>query len=552
MRPTLTTRPRRGSCRPSACFGPAEARGLRLAEVVLALCLGWTGGGHAGQLSAGFVPGRDLFSDDAVKEIRIEIPLMGLTQLRRDSRSYVPATLSEGSLTYARVGIHLKGSTGSFRGVDDKPALTLNFSRFQPGQTFHGLHKIHLNNSVEDPSYMCERVGSELFRAAGVPAPRVAWARVWLNGRPLGLYVLKEGFTEDFLRLYFTETSGNLYEGSGHDLDASLPRESGSEADERAGLVPVAEALREPDPAKRWSRLQQTLDIDRFVSFMATEILIGHRDGYCLARNNYRVYHDPSTRKLVFFPHGMDQLFGKADSPAQPHFLGLVAAAVADTPQGQQRYRERFELLLTNGFNTQRLAELTDRWARRIRPVLGLRERWVFDREVRALQERIRARREALSKDLWPVALQPLRLEHGSAWLTNWAALDSPVGGELTAGFAPDGQPALAIRAGPLTMASWRTRILLPAGRYRFEARVMIAGVEPPPFGRNRGAGLSIGGDTKLPPYNLVGDHPWTPLRAEFQVGPAGSECELICGLRAQRGEAWFDRSSLRVVRLGD
>ena len=61
---------------------------------------------------------------------------------------------------------------------------------------------------------------------------------------------------------------------------------------DRAALEALADAALETDVAKRWPRLEQALDVDRFVDFMAMEVMVGHRDGYCLARNNYRVYHD--------------------------------------------------------------------------------------------------------------------------------------------------------------------------------------------------------------------------------------------------------------------
>ena len=148
------------------------------------------------------LPGVDVFANGIVHRFQIEIAPSDLAVLRHSSRKYVPALLREGKEVY-KVGLHLKGSTGSFRGLDDKPGLTLELGRFVPGQRFHGLRKIHLNNSVEDPSYLNELLGGELFRDAGVPAPRVGHAVVELNDRRLGLYVLKEGFTEDFLALHF-------------------------------------------------------------------------------------------------------------------------------------------------------------------------------------------------------------------------------------------------------------------------------------------------------------------------------------------------------------
>src|SRR6185503_16845531 len=105
-----------------------------------------------------------------------------LVRLRRNDREDVRATVHEGSNVWQSVGLHVKGAAGSRRPIDDsKPALTLSFGKFIPDQRFHGLRKIHLNNSVQDPSYMCENIAGELFRKAGVPTPRVSYATVTLN-----------------------------------------------------------------------------------------------------------------------------------------------------------------------------------------------------------------------------------------------------------------------------------------------------------------------------------------------------------------------------------
>ena len=49
-------------------------------------------------------------------------------------------------------------------------------------------------------------------------------------------------------------------------------------------------------------------------------------DGYVMNRNNYRVYHDLDTGKMVFFPHGMDQMFWETPQSIIPpnKFNGLV------------------------------------------------------------------------------------------------------------------------------------------------------------------------------------------------------------------------------------
>src|SRR5712671_3610077 len=96
-------------------------------------------------------PGADLseqfFTNGPVPQLKIEIRGTNLAALERNNRLYVRATVRDGDTVYKDVGIHLKGAAGSFRELNDRPALTLNFGKFHRGQRFHGLDKIHLNNS---------------------------------------------------------------------------------------------------------------------------------------------------------------------------------------------------------------------------------------------------------------------------------------------------------------------------------------------------------------------------------------------------------------------
>jgi hypothetical protein len=495
-------------------------------------------------------PGAELFTNGAVHRIWLEISPDNLQTLRQSPRQSVGATVRAGQRLYEAVAVHLKGATGSFRSVDDKPALTLDFAHFKPGQRLCGLRRIHLNNSVEDPSCLNEQLGAELFRAAGVPAPRVAHARVWLNGRPLGLYVLKEGFTEDFLCGYFRQTDGSLYDPDwGHDVDQPMKLSSGRDSGrDQPDLKALADAAAEPDASRRWERLAQVLDVERFLSFMAMEVMLGHRDGYCLARNNFRIYHDVDTGRLIFLPHGMDQLFGKADFPWKPHLAGLVAVAIMDTPEGQRRYADRFTTLFNNLFKVQLLTNRVNELLRQFRPELTRREFRQLAREAAVVKDRIVQRQLNLKWQLSQPELALLQFNGGVARPSDWVKVDEPRGGKMDRGKGPDGRPALHIVAGPATTASWRAKVLLSRGRYRFEGRGMVAAVKPLPFGRRQGAGLRVSGRDRSAD-NLTGDSAWRPLSVEFQIQALTEEVELVCELRASAGEFWVDLDSLRVVQ---
>ena len=496
------------------------------------------------------LPGADLFDQGKVLRIRIDLGPDALGGLRQDPREFVPSTVSEGDTNYTQVGIHLKGSVGSFRRVDDRPAFTLDFCQFLDGRKFHGLRRIHLNNSVEDPSCVNEKLGSELFEAAGVPAPRVTRALVSLNGRDLGLYVLKEGFTEDFLACHFKTVGGDLFEPEGgHDVDERLKRNSvRAPSLGRAALKALAAAALEPDLDRRWQRLQQVLDTDRFLSFMALEVMLGHRDGYCMARNNFRVYHNPETGKFVFLPHGMDQLLGTAELPWQPRFAGLVARSVMEIPEGKALYAARFDSLFINLFKTEALTNRVDQLVQEVRPFLT-GARWTELRDEAArVKERLVQRQLSLECQLARPPLKLLEFEGGIGRLSDWLPAETPSVGKMEQAKTPDGIPGLRIVAGAETAASWRTRALLNRGHYRFEGRCRVAGVKPLPHGIHQGAGLRIGGGVRQVD-DLLGDSPWRMLTASFQVDSDAQETEFICDLRASAGEAWFDLESLRIVR---
>jgi spore coat protein CotH len=396
------------------------SRRYGLAGVVLAM-IGFGAGSPASAKPDKLGADADLFNGLKVLRIQIEIPPAGIAALGNagwgngQERPTVAATVREGNAVFTNVLVHLKGAAGSFRPVDDNPGLTLNFEKKAPGQTFHGLRKLSLNNSVQDPSFLTEKICRELFAAAGVPAPRAAYAAVKLNGRDLGLHVLLEGFNKQFLKRNFKNVKGNLYDGGFvQDINGFLAVNSGDDPKQHPGLKALIAAVGEPDPAKRWTRLLEVLDMDRFLAYVAMDVIQVDWDGYAMNRNNWRLFHDLGANKMVFFPHGLDQMFGvqraSPDCPILPHMQGMVARAVIGTPEGRRRYLEKISQLYTNVFHVDALLKRVDEVAAAIRPVIAESDPEAgrrHDEEVRWLKERIRQRDTSLKRQLSAPAGRP-------------------------------------------------------------------------------------------------------------------------------------------------
>jgi hypothetical protein len=522
--------------------------------------------------------GENVFTNTELLRIRIEIPEPEMDTLRQyhwggwgggqEKRSAAKATVREGDKVYKDVAVHLKGAAGSFRPIDNNPSLTLNFDKNVKGQTFHGLERISLNNSVQDRSLLNEQIAREMFASAGVPVPRATHAKVELNGRDLGLYVLVEAFNKQFLARHFKNPNGNLYDGGFlKDVTDEIEKSSGPNPQDRSDLRRVADAAMEANLTNRLARLKKVLDVDQFISYLALDIMMCNWDGYAINRNNYRIYHDPDTDKIVFMPHGLDQMFGVmrvgTDMPIFPRWQGLVARALLQVPEARQRYRERISQLLTNVYQVEVLTNRVWQLAAKLRPALeeeGASAVQSHQNEVRLFCNRIADRATNIHQQL-TAPDKTLKFDTaGVAHLNEWQSRGE-YGKPILDETSESGKKLLHVSAANGSCVGlWATRVRLEPGHYRLEGRARAKGVVTDAGDRKGGAGVRM--TKRAFKQKLTGDTAWVDIVFEFDVGDTPAQfgfmgpiqdeqapVELICELRAAKGEAWFDRDSLRLVR---
>jgi hypothetical protein len=498
----------------------------------------------------------EFFAAKTIPHLKIELSPESEEALKANPRAYVKATLvEEGGKKYVDVGVKLKGAAGSFRELHDRPALTINMTKFRAAPKFHDIEKFHLNNSVQDESLLSEAICSELSNLSGVPATRVSHARVSINDRDLGMYVLKEGFDKPFLVRHFGDATGNLYDGGFcTDIDAELEKDSGKGVDDRSDLRAVISACQEPDPAKRHELIAKRVDVPAFLRFVALERMTAHWDGYVHNRNNYRIYFDAKTNRAVFMPHGMDQMFGDPNFPLLGPSDPIVASAVLNDPEWAAEYHQIVEEMLQN-FRPERVAKILDRYSERLQPELAAmnEEAARQQREHLAgmkarINERVMAIRRQLSEPPPPPPTPVEFDERGLLRVTDWFPLqdtDAKVGiieteGEVTA-------LTIATVGGEPCIASWRRKLLLPAGKYRFEADAKAEDVRATEDEKGGGAGIRISGGNRE--NRLVGTGA-SVLRHEFEV-EAPMEVVLVAEMRATGGSVQFAHP-LRLIKLAE
>lgn len=495
-------------------------------------------------------PAHEFFTDGRIRTFKITVEQPGLAVLEKNDRSYVKATIAEGTNIYKDVGIHLKGM-GSFRPFNEKPSFAVKFDKYLEKQEFSGLSKLMLNNASQDGTYLAEQIATQMFRDAGLPAARVTHAFVEVNGRALGIYVAIEAMNKDFLKQYFRNTKGNLYEAYLQDIDQKLDQDGGTDMTQ-SDLTNLVAIARIKKPLERWDALQRVLEVDKYISHLALELFTSHTDGYARNRNNYRLYHDPSTGKFNFLVHGLDWAYADTGVSIDPPRSSLITKAVLQTPQGRQLYRERVRELYTNVFRvdvmTNRVNAAIASLQRAARSTNEARE---FRNWGREMNDRLVARHQNIAEQLARPEPKPLALEtNATILLTSWQPKDP---NDTVKHDEPtlDGRATFHIRAqkGDV-VASWRTSTLLEEGFYRLQAIACVTNVVTltNDVKRANGAGLRISQETRT--QQLLGSTGWMPLSYDFEVEAGGEVKELICELRARQGEVWFDKSSLKLTRL--
>jgi len=253
--------------------------------------------------------------------------------------------------SFSDVGIKKKSFCGSIN--SDKPCLHIDFAKFldankSPVTKLIGSRYLTLNNSVQDASYVRQLLGYRLFELAGLPRSRGNFARVLVNGAPIGqgvagvaapgVFVNVEPIMPRYIERNFGNPDGNLYELEHNDdfVDKRfgfIGVESLSKFEDKADLRFAIDHI----AAHGLAGASQVFDLDQFVKIYAMEFFLKHWDGYSRNTNNTYVYNDvkavaaPGVDDVKFkmIPWGLDQTL----QPAR-HFrldtAGLLARLVRD------------------------------------------------------------------------------------------------------------------------------------------------------------------------------------------------------------------------------
>ncbi|HLM75202.1 MAG TPA: CotH kinase family protein [Polyangiaceae bacterium] len=309
-----------------------------------------------------------VFDPMTLHVIDIEVDQMYWSQLENDKVNRVPCKVTWNGQVIDNAGCRKKGGIGSVQPLSGKPGISIKFDYFKNGQALHGLEKIILNNAVQDDSFLNEHLGYEVYRRMGIPAARTAHGVMRLNGETKGIYVVAEAVEEQFLAANFggKNDEGNLYEAPAFVDFVTDPmgldlKDEVEEMRSRDDIIAFAELVKNEPDATFVTAVKEVVDLDRFITGYAIDAIFDHWDGYSyVIINNYYMYNNPGTKRFVFMPHGMDQLFENLNFDINSWPKGRLSQRVREIPELDQQFHDAVVEVLNTAWDVSELTARID------------------------------------------------------------------------------------------------------------------------------------------------------------------------------------------------
>lgn len=228
---------------------------------------------------------------------------------------------------WSNVGIRFKGNsslrTTYLTGIK-KLSFKLDFDQFEDqfpsikNQRFYGFKQLNLKNNFNDPSLMREKVAADLFAEFGLTTAKTSFYQVFVDFGEgsvyFGVYSMVEEVDDTVIKTGNTAPKGNLYKPEGFAASLangsfnknSMHLKNNKKANDYSDvekLYAVLNSKIRTTNYKLWkSQLNEILDVNIFLKYLAVNNVIQNWDTYGNTIHNYYLYHNPLSDKLEWIP----------------------------------------------------------------------------------------------------------------------------------------------------------------------------------------------------------------------------------------------------------
>ncbi len=352
--------------------------------------------------------------------VTIDIASQHLATIDQATKPYVPCNVVFDGVTLPTSACARQGYS-SAQPVAQKSSFNVKFDGYDTLQTLHGIGKVTLRNCMQDPSFLNEHLAYEIERRSGVPAPLTSHAFVTVNGRPYGLFLVREPVNKDFLARNFGRINrkGNLYEGEFADFltdpTKMILKNEVEEMRSRDDIKQLAALFATAPDATFVETMSPKLRLDAYITEFAVEAVLSHWDSYHYGQHNYYVYDNPADGKFVMIPTGADWIFSprttwpnaKPDPTLDPYtpveivksgttFPGKLAVKVQTLPALRAKFYSEVRRVITEVWDVPALQARIDQASKVIRSLASPQGRNATD--IATFSANVANRRDYVAK----------------------------------------------------------------------------------------------------------------------------------------------------------
>jgi spore coat protein CotH len=286
---------------------------------------------------------------------------------------YVHADLEFEGRRLSDVGVRYKGN-GTFMESRDslKRSLKIQLNKYAKGQSLGNVRTLTLQNNVTDASLLNEVLAYRLYRDAGVPAPRTAYARVFVtvpgkyDRNYFGLYSLSEAVDKQFAERHFGSKRGAIFKPVSPSLFTDLGADWAAYNqiydpkvalydEQKQAVMELSRFVTHADDTTFAARIGGYIDLPQFARFMAVMVYLSDLDGILGPGQNLYLHLHPKTQQFQFIPWDQDRSWGQFNRASQEQRDQL---SIHRPWQGENYFLER--MFKVGGFKKLYLARLDE------------------------------------------------------------------------------------------------------------------------------------------------------------------------------------------------
>ncbi|NRA95485.1 MAG: DUF1080 domain-containing protein [Planctomycetes bacterium] len=277
---------------------------------------------------------------------------------------YHKGDVAIGSSVLKGIGVRFKGnSTFSSTNGTLKRSFKLDFNRHDRTGNFLGLLKLNLHCNALDGTQIKDGSSYQLYRDAGVHAPRVCYARVYLTipgeveRTYLGLYTVVEQIDSVFAKrtvggglIMKPEGETLAYRGDKWNEDYErlyVPKSTATEEMARP-VIELARLFKEKEGDALADAVEEVLDVESFLRYTAVSTVLVNTDSPLVLSHNYYLIVPKKTKKVVWVPWDLNlslggfsrMLGGGPDMSIMNPSRVPVFTKMLAIPRFKKRYRE--------------------------------------------------------------------------------------------------------------------------------------------------------------------------------------------------------------------